>query len=483
MKQLHSSIHPIIVVVLGLTLAQSFGQKQTKTYNETFKVDDEAVLELNTSNADIEFDTWNKNQVSVEAVVEIEGLTAEEAEKYFKSHEVKIIGNSKEIEVSTGGGYHWDFDNDIRIEGLNFAIPEIPEIPEMPEMPEMPDMSEMPPLPAAPLPAFDYEAFKKDGEKYLQQWQKDFQKNYGEDYQKKMEAWAEKMNIKREAMDEKRKEMTQAREEARQQMNEVRDQQREAQQTARVKQREAMEEQREIMAQQRERKNADRIIFLDSNRGDNIYYRSADGENRNIKIRKTIKIKMPKSVRLKMNVRHGEVKLTGDTKNMSANLSYANLRATTIDGVKTNILASYTPVSVQNWNEGQLQADYSDNVNLKEVRVLTLNSISSNVTIDQILNNALIKNSFGDLIINSIGPNFTKLDIFVDNSDLDFTLPQSEFNIKINSTVSNIKPTAKLTLKKTGDHSKSTLYKGYYGKENTEKVITINSKYSDIVLK
>ena len=192
---------------------------------------------------------------------------------------------------------------------------------------------------------------------------------------------------------------------------------------------------------------------------------------------------MPKSVRLEMNVRHGEVKLTGDTRNMSANLSYATLLATTIDGVKTNITASYTPVSVQNWNEGQLQADYSANVNLKEVRVLTLNSISSNVTIDQMLNSALIKNSFGVLKINSVAPNFTKLDIFVDNTELECTLPQSDFDIKINSTVSDLKPSAKMILKKTIDNNKSTLYKGYRGKENTGKDITINSKYSDIVLK
>ncbi len=479
MKQLHKSTHVLIAVILGLTLMKSFGQKQSKTYSETFKVEDQAVLELNTSNADIEFDTWNKDQVSVVAVVEIEGMTLEEATKYFDTNEVKIMGNSKKVEVSTGDGYNWDIDTAINLEEFNIEMPEIPEIPKMPEMPKMPDipdMSNMPPLPPAPVPPFDYEAYKTDGGKYLQQWQKGFQKNYGEDYQKKMEAWAEKMTVQSEGMEDKRMKMIGAWEEPREQMDEARDQQREAQQMAQEKQREAME-------QQRGQNSANRIFLMDSDRGDNIYYRSSDGKNRNIKIKKTIKIKMPKSVRLKMNVRHGEVKLTGDTKNMSANLSYATLKATTIDGVKTNIMASYTPVSVQNWNEGQLQADYSENVNLKEVGVLTLNSISSNVTIDKILNSALIKNSFGVLTINSVAPNFTKLDIFVENAELVCTLPQSAFDIKINSMASNIKPSAKLTLKKTGDNNKSIFYKGHNGKENTQKDITINSKYSDIVLK
>ncbi|MCG2460971.1 hypothetical protein K8352_09450 [Flavobacteriaceae bacterium F89] len=484
MKQSLKTIRAITIAILGLTMVQAFGQKQTKTYKENFNVNKDAILELNTSNADIEFDTWNKDQVSVVAVVEIEGLTPEEASGYFDDHEVRIIGNSNKVEVSTGGGYGWVFNPEINLEGLNIAIPDIPEMEPLllniPDIPDIPEIDAMPPVPMAPVPPFDYEAYKKDGEKYLKQWQKDFQKNYGEEYQKKMEAWAEKMKAKREVMEEKRREMTEAREKAREQMNEAREQQREIQQEAREKQREAMEERRVIMAQQR---GQSRIILRDSDRGDNIYYRSSHGKNENIKIRKTIKIKMPKSVRLKMNVRHGEVKLTGDTKNMSANLSYATLLATTIDGIKTNIMASYTPVRVQNWNEGQLRADYSENIDLKEVGVLTLNSISSNVTIDQMLNSALIKNSFGVLTINSVAPNFTKLDIFVENSELDFSLPQSAFDIQINSTASNVKPPAKLTLKKTGDDKKSAYYKGYHLEGNTERDIILNSKYSDIVLK
>lgn len=475
MKHLHKSTY-ILTVILGLTMIKSIGQTQTKTYSETFKVGDEAVLELNTSNADIEFDTWNKDQISIEAVVEIEGLAPEEAENYFKAHEVKIIGNSKEIEVSTGGGFNWNYGSAMNLKGLNIPIPEIPKIePFLLEMPEMFYIDAMPPVPVPPIPPFDYNAYKEDGEKYLQEWQNNVQGKYGEDYRKKMEDWAEKMAVKREQMEEKRKGMIEARAKAREQMEEARSQQREAQQMARAKQQEAM-------AEQREQNDMNRIMFLNGDSGDNIYFRYSDGTNKNIKIKKTIKIKMPKSVRLKMNVRHGEVKLAGNTKNMSANLSYATLLARTIDGVKTNIMASYSPVFVQNWNEGRLQADYSENVDLKEVKVLTLNSISSNITIDQMLNSALIKNSFGTLDINYVSPNFSDLSIFLENTDLACTLPQSAFNIQINGTASNLKPTAGLTLKKSGDKEKME-YKGYNIKETNDRKITINSKYSDIVLK
>ena len=92
-----------------------------------------------------------------------------------------------------------------------------------------------------------------------------------------------------------------------------------------------------------------------------------------------------------MNVRHGEVILAENTKNLSATLSYSSLLATTIDGDKTYIDASYSPVSVQKWNYGQLKADYSEKINIKEVENLTLNATFSDVTIDNLLHKAFIK--------------------------------------------------------------------------------------------
>src|SRR5690606_3519252 len=109
----------------------------------------------------------------------------------------------------------------------------------------------------------------------------------------------------------------------------------------------------------------------------NIFFYSDKGDNKQYKIKKTIKIKLPKSTKIKMDVRHGEVKLAENTTDMNANLSYATLVASTIDGDKTYIDASYSPVSVQKWNYGRLKADYSENVTIKEVGDLTVNSTFS----------------------------------------------------------------------------------------------------------
>ena len=77
-----------ILFNLGLLLfsiATLSGQESTsKTYKETFNVASDAVLDINTSHADIEFETWDKNQVEITAVVELEEATKEEAERFFE---------------------------------------------------------------------------------------------------------------------------------------------------------------------------------------------------------------------------------------------------------------------------------------------------------------------------------------------------------------------------------------------------------------
>ena len=109
---------------------------------------------------------------------------------------------------------------------------------------------------------------------------------------------------------------------------------------------------------------------------------------------------MPKSTTIRMNVRHGEVKMAGDTKNLNANLNHASLFAATIDGDNTKIVASYSPISVQHWNYGDLQVDYSEKVELQEVHNLYLSATSSDVAIDKLSKVAFIKNNFGPLSIN-----------------------------------------------------------------------------------
>ena len=213
----------------------------------------------------------------------------------------------------------------------------------------------------------------------------------------------------------------------------------------------------------------------------NVFYSLKNGSDKNLKVKKTIKIKLPKSTKIKMNVRHGEVILAENTKNLSATLSYSTLMATTIEGDKTYINASYSPVSVQKWNYGQLKADYSEKVNIKEVENLTLDATFSNVNIDNLLNKAYIKNNFGPLSINSISAGFTDLDINLENAELRCVLPKTAFNIAVNGSNSELVYPKELQLLKT-KNGYNTLNKGYHINKSSGKSIIINSKFTEVVL-
>ncbi len=475
-------ISPFLLCLLGIS---AFGQNQNKTYSEKFNVDGDAVLEINTSHADIEFETWDKNEVVIEATVELTDMSEEEAERYFESPPFKIMGNSKEIEISTQGGNSFFTSHTFDDFDFHFEMPEIGpvivDIPELDDLPEIMALHEMPPMPPMTFHKFDYEEYEKDGEKYMKKWQKEFAKGFDEEYKKKIEEWGKRMEVRAERMKERSEEMKVRAEERAQKLQERAE--------ARAERQQAMQEERAARikerAEARQHRNSERFMFIDTDSvrfgGPNIFYFNSDGREGNIKVKKTIKIKMPKSVKLKMNVRHGEVKLAENTKNLRATLSHARLLATTIDGNDTAIIASYSPVSVQNWNYGRLQADYSEDVRLKEVRNMTLKSTSSDITIDLLLGDLNVNNSFGSVEINSISKNFSDLDISLRNAEFVFELPNIGCNIYVNGTSSKLTTPVGLELNRT-QNGDVTVHKGHYLKGSNDKSIVINSKYSEVVM-
>jgi len=475
----------LITMVVTLIAVGVYGQKQSKTFNEVFNVTAETVLDINTSNVDIEFETWDKSQIVVEATIEIEGASAEEAKAYFEKGAIEIVGNSKKVEITTGVENSWAFsysmdafkDINIDLPDFHFVMPEIPEIPEMAEFHF--EMTDIPPVPPVPAIEFDYEAYGKDGEKYLKKWQKKFEKGFDKDYEKKMEEWSAKMEAKRAVMDKRREEMEIRRQEIMQQRMEVQEKRMEERAVQMEKRAAEMEKRMEEREQTRELVEKERYRNA---KGANIFYYSNDGKNKNYKVKKTLKIKMPKGTKINMNVRHGEVKLAGSTMNLSAKLSYSVLVANIIDGDQTSIQTSYSPVSVEKWNYGLLQADYSEHVDLKEVLNLRLSTISSDVTIDRLLETVIINNKMGPLTINSIAKDFKEIDVSLQNAELNCNLPATDFLIEVNGTLSKFTAPTNLSLNHTKNNN-NTVDKGFNIDKNSAKSILINSKYSEVVLK
>jgi len=482
MTQLQKQVFKPITIVLSLISLVAYGQTQKKTFSESFDVADNAVLDINTSHADIEFETWNKDKVVVEATIELEGASEEEAADYFKTSGFEIMGSSNKVIVATGNRNSWSAQSFHKMEDLHIELPEMPEFESFEFDFDFSDMEDMPAMPPPPNPNFDHEAFKEEGEAYLKEWQKDFQKDFGEPYQERMKEWQEKMEDKRSEMRERREEMHEKREKMHEKRQEAHVERMEKMAEARV-------ERAEIRAeahQKRMENHQARIVERNFNRArtrnrPNVFYFNTEGYNRNYKVKKTIKIKMPKSTKIKMNVRHGEVKLAENTKNIDATLSHASLLAATIDGDKTMVMASYSPVSVEKWNYGQLQADYSDGVDLKEVINLHLNATSSEVSIENLMKTAIIKNSFGPLSINTVSRDFETLNVSLQNAEFICNLPDTPYKIYVSGTESKFSAPAKFALRKMSSNG-GIVHEGYNGNKNSDRSIVIDSNYSEVFL-
>src|SRR5690606_20178796 len=124
-----------------------------------------------------------------------------------------------------------------------------------------------------------------------------------------------------------------------------------------------------------------------------------------------------KKAKLNMNVRHGELKFASVIYNLRGDISHSTLTANSIDGSKTSINVSYSPVLITNWNLGELKLNFVEKAQIENVNRLVLSSNSSNIGINSLMGNAVIDGSFGELEINNILQSFNNLNIVLENSE------------------------------------------------------------------
>jgi len=492
-------------LALALVFLGAFGlnaQQKLEKLSKTVKANKDVILRLDTNHTNIQIETWDKNEIQVEAFVESNELSKEDLKEVVESWEVDVDGSGANVSIGSNGGFvgpynfNFDFTGLDVLKDIDINIPEIPEMPEMPEMPKMPEMNfelpEMPEIPELPeLPEgvhnvqFDVEKYKKEGEPYLEKWSQEFEDKYGKGYKEDMKKWAREFS--KVDWDAYSGRMEKWGEEFGDKFGDKfgEDMEKWGEEYSKrfdgkwAKEMEAWgEEFGEKFGKEWEEKGKvieERMKEFEEEwdvKGEAMEKRFEDLEKKNNKVKKTIRIKMPKDTKLKVNVRHGELKFASVINNLKADLSHSSLLAERIDGSSTSINASYSPILVNYWDEGELTLKYVDEALLKNVKKLVLFSNSSNINIDYLSGNSIIDGSFGDLTIHNILDSFSNLNVVLENSDAHIKLPKSDFDLVFKGDRSKF----------NGERTDKKTIKNYPNNTTSNKTILVNAKYSNIVM-
>ncbi|MEZ4780877.1 MAG: hypothetical protein R2816_04650 [Flavobacteriaceae bacterium] len=477
-------------------------QQKLDKLSKTVNANKDVTLNLNTTHSNIEISTWDSNKIQVDAFVESNELSKEDLKKVLDSWDVEVEGSGANVTIESHGGFggnynfNFDFSGLEILKDLNLNIPEIPEMDfEMPEIPEMnikvPEMPELPELPELPDGVhnvrFDVEKYKKEGEPYLEKWSQEFEDKYGKGYKEDMKKWAREFS--KVDWDGYSVRMEKWGEEFGEKFGEKfgKDMEKWGEEFSKKfdgewakKMEKWGEEFGEKFGKDWEEKGKvieERMKAFEKEwdgKEDELEKRFEELEKRNNKVKKTIKIKMPKDAKLKVNVRHGELKFASVIYNLKADLSHSSLLADRIDGSNTSINAAYSPVLVNNWDAGELKLRYVDDALLKNVNTLMLHSNSSDINIDYLKGNSVINGSFGNLVIHNIMDTFNNLNIVLENSDAHIKLPKSEYSLQYQGSRSHLKHPKKTDKDNTSSFTTGNLSSG--------KTIVINAKYSTIVM-
>ena len=291
MKRKHFKI---LILLFSFSLS-SYAQQFNKPLQE-FKVGSNTEISIEASYAEIEIIEWNKNKVEVEAIMSVQGLPEDEAQDIFDNWDISAQANSDKISIrssSSNFGNEYFFINSDKyvgnvvvdvpeisarvidmIDSIHFVLPEFENFPDINF--EMDQNFQF----TGDSIAFDYDEFQKNSA-YLVEWQEENK---------------EQMKVIKKELKESQAEI--AREQKKMQ-KEIREIQREAMEEARLHAREAQVQVREAQNQVREERTR---VVAESAREREYEVKRILENRQKVKIKKTLRIKVPKNAKLEMDV-------------------------------------------------------------------------------------------------------------------------------------------------------------------------------------
>jgi hypothetical protein len=439
-------------------------QKFDKKFNEKFKVNKNVELAINANNADINVTTWNRNEVSVNAVITVEGLSKKEAQKFLKNWKFEALGNKSKVQINANANrflhfgendFKFDFDfGDLEIPEMNFDNFKI-EIPEF----EMPDIH----IPDIKLDfnkiwkeideydfdnddhdeakTFSYqsngkkkkvvikskkewEKFKRSGE--YDKMKKDLRKTIKEATDKiknidvkKIHDQIKKAQIQIHSIDKKKIEA------------QIRKAKIQYEKIDKVKIRKSLAAAKESIEKMKLK------MAKSYKNGGNVFIIEDGNSKKKVKITRKITIKVPKNATFDLNIRHSKVKLPkGKT---SGKVSYGSFKSDEINEGNLNI--SYAPVTINSLNACTLFLNNVTDASFASVINSTLTSNSSGVKIEKIFDNVNMTSKFGELLISEVSSSLKNLKLNLNFSDatVNFKNMNEKLNFVQGAKVENVK--------------------------------------------
>ncbi|WP_324721897.1 hypothetical protein [Salinimicrobium sp. HB62] len=456
-----------IIALLCATTALA----QTSKHNKTYKTNKDVTVNIDARHTLVNVEYWDQNQVQVSAYLE---GGEENKNKSLDSWKFDVNASASEVKINsqaTPGG-----PGDFNMASLQAPMAKLTEMigPLTQAMGPLLENLSGNPLPPEFYSSmgeihFDYEQYQKEGDKYIEKFEQRIEKNFGKDFEKAMEEWAQNFEKDSALWKSHEKKMEAWGEDFGKKMEawgESFGKDMEKWGESFGKEMEAWAADIEKQAKAQEAKTGKKVIILKD-------HSSA---------KKVLQVKMPRDGQLKLNVRHGEVKLAGTTNNLRGEVSHSKFSASEIGGKNTNLKVAYSPVMIRNWKYGVLNAAYVQELKIEKAESLKLDCNASDVHIRELGETGILAGTFGELRIDKVAPNFKNLDITLENSDLVLDLPESAFNFTYNGTNSEVAYPKGLKLTSSNSYDNQKL-KGYYGNQNAGATINIHAKFSEVNLK
>ncbi len=179
-------------VIAGL-LCFTSAFAQTKKIDRSFKTNKDVTVTVDATNTDLQVEYWDKNEVQVEGLLNMPQADKKEVDRALANWSLSTKATAGSVNITSSGGGMPNFD----MAGLEKPLSQLPEMLVPLQKMVAPILEN---LSDHPLPPefyanvgdmnFDYEAYQKEGDKYMEKWEAQVEKKFGKDFQKSMEEWA-----------------------------------------------------------------------------------------------------------------------------------------------------------------------------------------------------------------------------------------------------------------------------------------------------